>query len=299
LACPDGWGEMKILKKIHFLLAISIIVIIAAVIYENAFPKVQESITFFPIDPKVTFNKAETSLTKLDKRTIKWGVESKLDRKAYLRQDIGLLFSNGRLIERLGEWKLNTDKLRQEKSVNVQNNSLLQAISFHHAELHEKGNQIFSSQAMSNNYLYTVPSLSPNQDGFQTPTTAKEQQWKQMLDENTKRMLQISWNKGLRHFSIPLNQYQVFPLTEIDLIQSEVFSGYSKKETERIIGSLWEGLYKNYFLGIKKEDGTIENPIGSTIPLILLAKDKTHLLVLLESAKGEPIFLRQRIANID
>jgi hypothetical protein len=287
------------LKKIHFLLAISFLIIIATVFYEIKYPKVQESITFFPIDPTVAFKKAETSLSHLENTTLKWTIESTLDRKAYLRQDIGLLFSNGRLVGRLGDWKQNTDSLKQEKIINVDKSSLFQAISFHHAELHEKGDRIFSSQVMSNKYLYAIPTTSRNLDTFRIPSTEKDQYWKKTLDAGTERMLQYTWNKGLRHFSIPLSKYKVFPLTEIDLKESVAFTGFSKKETERIIGSLWEGLYKNYLLGIKKADGMTVNPIGSTIPLILLANDKTHLLVLMETANGEPIFLRQKIEDVD
>ncbi|MFJ5758012.1 hypothetical protein ACIQAA_02440 [Neobacillus sp. NPDC093182] len=56
---------------------------------------------------------------------------------------------------------------------------------------------------------------------------------------------------------------------------------------------------KNYILGIKKADGTSEDPIGSTLPLILIATDKTHLLVLTETASGEPILLRQMMGAAD
>ncbi|PLR76950.1 hypothetical protein CU633_12830 [Bacillus sp. V3-13] len=67
--------------------------------------------------------------------------------------------------------------------------------------------------------------------------------------------------------------------------------------TNEIPGHLWEGLYKNYFLGIQKKDGTIIDPIDSSMPLILLAKDQSHLLVAFETADREPVILRQRIQD--
>ena len=267
------------------LLIIFIISIASVIFYQSRSPKVQESITFFPIDPNVTFKNAVTSLQLTDTNTVLWKIDSTLDRKAYLRQDAGLLFSNGRLIGKLGEWKQQTPSLSQTKKLTVDENSLLQAITFHHAEIHDRRGQISSAQALSSTQLYVK--------------TKTQAQWKQQLNEQTERMLQYSWNKGVRHFSIHLNHYQAFPLQLFNERVKSGLPGYTKKETERIVGELWEGLYKNYFLGIKKADGSMTSPIGSTLPLILLAKDKTHLLVLTETADKEPILLRQMIEAAD
>ena len=108
-------------------------------------------------------------------------------------------------------------------------------------------------------------------------------------------MLQYSWNKGIRHYTIHLHDYQAIPFTLFNENAKSGLSGFSKASSNRIVGQLWEGLYKNYFLGIKKADGTIISPIGSAIPLILLAKNKSHILVLTETVNGEPILLRQMI----
>ena len=50
---------------------------------------------------------------------VEWKLESILDRKAYLRQDVGLLYSNGRLVAKQGNWKQNTPSLIQERQVVV------------------------------------------------------------------------------------------------------------------------------------------------------------------------------------
>jgi len=277
----------------------SLLIIAAAVLYESKNPRVQESITFFPIDPNVTFKSAETSLKLIDKTTLLWKIQSTLDRKAYLRQDAGFLFSNGRLIGRLGDWKQNTDQVRQEKRIEMDNSAFFEAITFHHAELHEEGGQIFSSQAISTDQLYVIVSASNTLYSFQAPKTNEQLVWKQRLDEQTDRMLQYSWNKGVRRYSIHLNEYLAFPLNLFNMTAKSGLPNFTKKGTNRIVGNLWEGLYKNYLHGIKKVDGTIVNPLGSTIPLILIAKNKTHLLVLTETANGEPIMLRQMIEDVD
>jgi hypothetical protein len=277
------------MKKMYLVLVGFILVILAFSIHQYKNPKVQESITYFPIDPKVTFKTAQTTLTVMNKpaNTIVWKEHSTLDRQAYLRQDAALLYANGRLIDELWNWKQNTAIIDQEKRITMGESVLLQAITFHHAELHENDNQIFSSQAMSSAQLYFITSQ------------ADEANMKKQLDEQTERMLQLNWNKGLRHFSINLSNYQAFPLSQFNELAKDTLPGFTKPETGTIVGNLWEGLYKNYILGIKKADGTIENPKGSTLPLILIANDKTHLLVLTETSSGEPILLRQMMGEDD
>jgi hypothetical protein len=276
------------MKKIYLVLGILILTILAFGIYQYTNPKAQESITYFPIDPNVTFKTAQTTLTVMKQaNTILWKEHSTLDRKAYLRQDAALLYANGRLLETLWNWKQNTAVLEQERRIKLDKSTLLQAITFHHAELHEKEDQIFSSQEMSSDQIYFITDA------------ADEVNSKKQLDQRTERMLQLSWNKGLRHFAINLVNYHAFPLSQFNQLAKEVLPGFTKSETGAIVGNLWEGLYKNYILGIKKADGTSENPKGSTLPLILIATDKTHLLVLTETASGESILLRQMMGAVD
>jgi hypothetical protein len=293
------WKDDVSMKKRYYLFGMVIVSFAAALLYTLHEPKVQESITFFPIDPKVAFKSIETSLNFLDNKSLIWKVDSTLDRKAYLRQDVGLLFSNGRLIGELGDWKQNTARIFQEKRMASGKSAYYQAITFHHAELHEKNGQIYSSQALSTDHLYVINKSTNTVYSFQTPKTKEQNQWKQQLDEQTERMLQYSWNNGLRHFSIHLVDYQAFPLNLFTQRVKNGLPGFTKEETEKIVGQLWEGLYKNYFLGIKNADGTSGNPFGSTLPLILLANNKTHLLVITETKNGDPILLRQMIADVD
>ncbi|WHZ01738.1 hypothetical protein QNH48_22515 [Neobacillus sp. YX16] len=275
------------MKKNYLMLGVFIIVILAFTIHQYKNPKIQESITYFPIDPNVSFKTAQTILTLMNNpaNTILWKEHSTLDRKAYLRQDAALLYANGRLIDQLWNWKQNTAVIEQEKRMTLDKNVLLQAITFHHAELHENENKIFSSQAMSADQTFFL--------------TAHADNVKKQLEQQIETMLQLSWNKGLRHFSINLSNYQAYPLSEFNELAKDSLPGFTKPETAKIVGNLWEGLYKNYILGIKKAEGAIESPKGSTLPLILIATDKSHLLVLTETALGEPILLRQMMAVND
>lgn len=293
------WEEEGYVKKGYYLVGIAIVSFTAALFYHLHKPEVQESITYFPIDPKVTYRSVKTSLTLVDNNALIWRFHSTLERKAYLRQDVGFLYSNGRLLSELGAWKQNTARIFQEKRVISGQSAYFQAITFHHAELHEKKGQIHSAQALSTDQLYVITESSNNAISFQTPKTKEQSKWKQQLDERTEQMLHYSWNTGVRHYSIHLSDYQAFPLNLFTKRVNNGLPGFTKEETERIVGQLWEGLYKNYFLGIKMADGTSVNPIGSTLPLILLANNKTHLLVLTETANGDPILLRQMIEDVD
>ncbi len=286
------------MKKYKYFIAIGLLISIVFVYFKAKTDPVQETITYFPIDPTVSFQSASTSLGQfipLKKRTYSyvWQTKSLLDRKAYLRQDVSLLFSNGRLIGKLGKWQTNTEQINQQKKMIGRDSALLQALTFHYAEIHHNEAEIFSAQTMTSTAMYAISTPFKPLLTFQQAGNDEEAKWKNILDDKTANVLQSSWQKGLRTFSIQLNHYNAYPLTQ--LYTREALPGFSKEETERVIGNLWEGLYKNYFLGIKKADGTIVPPDGSTIPLILIAKDRTKLLVLTETEKGEPILLRQMI----
>ncbi|MDP4085229.1 MAG: hypothetical protein Q8934_11525 [Bacillota bacterium] len=263
--------------------------------------KVQESIIYFPIDPNVSFQTANTSLNLVeqpqkDQYIVRWKIASTLERKAYLRQDIGLLFSNGKLVDGLGKWIENSRTINQEKKIPSQESAIFQAITFHHAELHEQENKIYSAQTMSADKLYVIQTPFTPLISFKKPESSLEKEWEERLNQKTSQFLQSSWEKGIKAYSINLGKYRIYPLTEF-YFKSNIVPGFSKEESGKLIGTLWEGLYKNYFLGIKKADGTIENAIGSTIPLILISKDKSHIIVLTETTKGEPIILQQKIEH--
>lgn len=287
-------NKYKRLIGIAFLIA-SIFLYISA-----KYNPIRETIIYFPIDPTVSFLKASTSLSNVTRLpdnfySFRWKTESLLDRKAYLRQDVGLLFSNGRLVGKLGEWKENTDRIIQEKKIKQSGSALIQALTFHYAEIHHNEAEIFSAQTMSSASGYIINTPFQPLTFFQKANSEEEKKWKQILDDKTSKELQAGWERSIKAFSIQLNHYHPYPLTQFYRSPDYTLPEYSKEETERIIGNLWEGLYKNYFLGIKKADGTTVSPNGSIVPLILLAKDKTELLVITETAKGEPILLRQMI----
>lgn len=260
-----------------------------------------QTITYFPIDPTATFLYAETKMTNVKKTgknqySLLWRIESMLDQNAYLRQDIGLLYANGRLVAKANKWQENVDVIFQEQKLIEEGAKLLQAISFHQAELHRNHEHISSAQKESKDEEYIVPT-SNSVLTFKQPKTKEQAHIKNDLDQMINSELVESWKSGLKTFHIDQNKYTSFPLTSLSEFETKPIPGFSKQKTEQIIGRLWEGLYKNYFLGIKTRNGTIVNPISSTIPLILIANDHTHILVIFQTQDQESVLLRQNIPN--
>ncbi|WP_461200581.1 hypothetical protein [Anoxybacillus sp. TBDG-1] len=255
----------------------------------------RETIMFFPIDSTVRFTTAETKLSlqpqKKEKNyVVDWIITSSLDRTAYLRQDISLLFANGRLISTQSKWKENGKNLIQQKRFEQKGSRLFQAISYHQGELHN-GNDIRSSQKMSGDTLYVIDSSFTPLQSFRKPTTNEQKTWANTLNKQTQTIV----NKAANEMDKILEKDDYYHLYLPELVQynEQPFMDLTTNETEMMIGNLWEGLYKNYFLGIKKQNGSIESPIGSTVPLILIKKDYSKLFVVTETADGELIILKQ------
>lgn len=119
-----------------------------------------ESITYFPIDPNSTYIEANTKISdpvSSENEVYQFEVktQSKLNKSAYLRQDISLLFANGRLVGKMGKWEEQTDTIVNEHLFILANNRLLKAVTFHHSEIHYD-EQITSVQSMSSDFLYVT-----------------------------------------------------------------------------------------------------------------------------------------------
>lgn len=259
----------------------------------------EESFTYFPPDPEASFQSADTSLTLLSKNNgyykLNWKTSSTLDRKAYLRQDISLLYANGLLVGKMGKgWKQNTDTINLQENIQYQESANFKSISYHHAELHENGH-ITSVQSITNDELYVVDSNFSPLKSFRVPKSTDEKEWRDVLDKLTEERIKHSYDKAVETYAIMENHYSVYLLTQFYQFTDAALPGFSIEDSRKIIGRLWEGIYKNYFLGVRMKDGTYADPANSTIPVILLAKDKSHLIVISELSNGEMMFLRQTI----
>ncbi|PLS15241.1 hypothetical protein CVD28_23215 [Bacillus sp. M6-12] len=287
------------MNKKHISTMILAALTIWVIVYYSTAKQAEETIIFFPLDRNVSFESASTALVPRDtspnKFTIDWKASSQLSEKAYLRQDVSLLYVNSRLAGILKDWKQNTDKLEQNREVTLADSSLLKGITFHYAELQKEPESYLSAQEMSSSTLYVVQSAFSKLQHFKQPLSDEQKDWKQTLDLAGAAVSSRAWEAAIKKFSINRDEYRMLPLTELAFNQDELLEGYPKQKQDEIIGKLWEGLYKNYVLGIKKEDGSSIDPAGSTIPLLLVSKPKGELIVLITAADGTPSLLRQRL----
>lgn len=245
-----------------------------------------QTMTYFPISEESTFTNAKTELTPLQaSNTVEWLVHSRSEENQYLRQDVSLLFINGSLAGILNKWKQNVATISQKKDVIIEPNALIDTVSFHHGEIH-KDQTITSIQRMSQDQLFIFRNHI-----FKQAQTKVQRQKEQALREKVNKNLQFHWDKLIDHFNLVKSDYELFPFHEIVRFEKQITKEYSEKNSAKIIGQLWEGLYKNYLLpavDVKSKD---------FMPLILLAKDRTQLLVLYEM-NGEKHQLIQQI-NLD
>lgn len=277
-----------------------IIILVIGIIYQPFVKKeARESITFFPIDSSFSFTDAITSI-KFKKGTasnyeLEWDVESKLSESVYLRQDIAMIYENGKLANKMTEWKTNAKSIDLEKDIHGKTPGLWEGISYHQGEIHINEEKYRSVQRMSSDYLYTV---KPNNTftGFKKPNSASERRLKNMLDQETNKYLQNTLAQLLDYYQINRNNYHVISLQSLTGYNEKTLPGFNQLKSQEIIGKLWEGLYKNYFINITTKTGQKISPLGSSMPYILLSKDKTYLFVLFQTATGENIQLIQYIS---
>ncbi|WP_082233835.1 hypothetical protein [Halobacillus massiliensis] len=248
-------------------------------------------IQYFPIDEERKFDTASTTLAFKesegdDEYEVEWEVFSKSDQPAYLRQDISLLYVNGRLKGVVNKWKQDVNEIHKLSYLHGEDTKRYEALSFHYGEFHEN-NVIKSIQAVSSDRLYIIDSPHTSRIAFHKPQSPEEEQWQKKLDNSINQQLEAQWEELMDYYQLSTDQYIKAPLTEL--------ANYSKKnpfpytdpaQFERIYGQLWEGLYKNYVLGIKDSNSTT-HPIQSYEPLLLFDKKGTHLMVLFEDDKGE------------
>lgn len=287
----------KRFRTLLFILAASFLTAIL-LYYSHDRRDTEQSLTYFPDDPALSFEKASTSIAFQtgSPYTIHWTVQSKINKPTYLRQDVSFLFKDEILIGILSKWKENMATLLQTKTINAEESGYYEAISVHHAENHYPGNVIRGKEIMSFDHL----SVMKSPDGytsFRIPTLDEEKTWSttKWRTRNLKQKDLITRASKQYHFDP--NQYEAFPMSHLHVYATEPLPGLSQKTTHRVISQLWEGLYKNYALGIHLSENDIRNPIGSRMPVILYSKKADHLLVIIQLKSGEITMLEQVVQN--
>lgn len=254
--------------------------------------KTVETITYFPIDEALSFTKAKTFFAPCPDKVNKicWNIHSDLHDPLYLRQDIGILFVNGKVQAILTKWEQDKDELNLEKEIVVTPNSYLQAISYHHGEMHHEDESITSVQKMSAKNTFLLKTKDKKMvltDQFLTAT--KDIQEKLLLD--TEHGLQTMWHRWITEQGINQENYELIPLASLQTYNDKPLLTFTQAETNKIIGQLWEGLYKSYLIPLLEPSTSDKN---TYMPIILFSHDKTHLFVLYEQ-NNEIMTLYQKV----
>lgn len=257
-----------------FLLVFLFIILFIYMVKENT----KTTINFFPIDDELYFKDAYTKLTlDSDKNKqpdkVSWISISRSSSAISLRQDVSLVFINGKLTGVKSKWRENTDSINLKEYIHFNKGGLYQALSYHHGEAHYGENKIRSVQQMS----YDELSIDLNQN----------------IKNNNKKQLLLYWNNLLNHFNINVEEYMVIPFIDLYHYNENNLPSLSKSQTDKIIGQLWEGFYKNYIIPVTNSDNS---KTENLMPLILFDNNNRHLLVLFE-LNGEKELLVQQYSN--
>lgn len=256
-------------------------------------------ITYFPPTKDVEFSYAHTKLippvdaSMEGNYRVDWTSTSKSSEEVYLRQDVSLLFYNGCLAGAQSSWREKTAALKMTEYPNFKGNSLLESISFHYGEIHEKQDKIKAIQMMTKSKLYikAADARPFTLQTFEIPTTDEENDFQKKIDSKVKQDLLYYWNNLASELNIDLNDYTTIPLASLANYEDKALPGLNKRKSAEVISKLWEGLYKQYIIKVLTE----KNP-QSCMPLILIKKDNKQLQVIYK-LNGQTEQLLQKIRN--
>lgn len=268
-----------------------VIVLFVLILYPN---KTVPTITYFPLDPEGEFQKATNTLhlhqkDKSNAYSVSWENYSKSKEPLYLRQDVSVLFKDGKLIGVKSIWKENESTIDFRETFQFKKDHLFQSLTLHYGEKHYPKDVINSLQQMSYSELVVKGTKKDGFMLFQQPKENQDWQSDKELQKNIKGNLLHHWHRLTSHFNIDLAQYEVVPLTELYQFEDTALMSFTQSQTDEIIAKLWEGLYKNYIIPISEEKDTSSD---SYVPLILFEKHEHHILVLFE-LNGEMMKLKQ------
>lgn len=273
---------------------------IAIFIYVSLKDSTQQTLISFPEDTHVSFLTTQTSLSvekgnqnqafKLIVHT-----DSKTDKPVYLRQDVSLVYEDGRLIDIMNKWENNTDYLSQMSTIHAVDSGHFEAITIHHAETHYPDGMIRGKEKMTYDHLNVMASPLSHLTFFKIPVTPVEKEWYDVLYHTTKQQQHYILEQAYYKYHINPKSYYIFPLSYLHVYNENSLPNLSLQKTHQVISQLWEGLYKNYIMGIKTADGKVISPLGSSIPYILYSKDGSHLYIVTQTINKDIILLKQNI----
>ncbi|MCO7128307.1 hypothetical protein NIE88_21505 [Sporolactobacillus shoreicorticis] len=280
------------LKRVQIL---TLLITAAAVFSLLIFPFLlldRPTITYFPEHPRIQYVTTATHLAFVpENQLLRLQTASETKERNELMQDFSLLYRNNQLVAILNRWQKNVSELSASKELDMSPGFYV-GLTVHQAERHID-HSIYGKEQLSQDYLMAVKTNGTYHLYREPKTTDEANQLSQYTRE-----LGESRNKTLRRaaarYGFQLSDYRVVPL---DALTGESFTHifpFGREKAERITGQLWEGLYKNYVRGIQLAQAQSESPLGSTMPLLLIAQD--HMLIVFETANRQTVLLKQNFS---
>lgn len=252
--------------------------------------KSMPAITFFPLDKETSFKSSNTKLALSEASELQWQVRSKTDKPLYLRQDVSLLFANGKLKGAKSQWIEQTDTIHFNETLKADQNALWEAITFHHGERHLADDTIKSVQYMTHDYLYVIETGDQAFMSFKKADNNRERTAQQQIYQYVTKELREHWSSLITYYNIPTEKYITVPLSELYEFNNKNLPNLTRQQTDNILGQLWEGLYKSYVIPVTNTTG---KQTTGYVPLILFDKQNNHLLVLFELNNKKEILIQQ------
>lgn len=258
------------------------------------------SLTYFPNDPTLDFFKAQThlSMERVQSSTnykLNWTTISQTNIPVYLRQDVALLFQNGKLIQVSNKWKRKVTSLNLQQALLFQGISHFEAISVHYAESHLANGTIGSKEVMSFDHLFVRANGYENIDAFKIPIDKAETDFQREITRSVQQEQHYIAEEAAKKYHLQLDNYDVIPLSHLEVYRQNTLPHLDEKNSQRVISQLWEGLYQDYILGIRIDGQKMESPLGSSMPLILFPKKGKQILVVIQSKSNQLILLKQSL----
>lgn len=287
---PHRW---RLLVVTLLLLVHAIPLILAA---NLILPKDQGVMKDLSLDPDLYFLQADSvlSVEKVSSDTItpplyKVRVDSisQTNKPTLFRQDHILLFQDGVLVSKSIQNEDNVDTVIQKTETSAKYNHLYQVISFHFAKTHDQQYQ----QTMSSDYLYVSATKYGGIQSFHQPETLQHRNWKEIIDRGIHHQMNYEWKEAFHDFQINPNDYYIFPLSQMPIYsKQEELPGISAEVAPVVIRNIWNALFEHLFTESER------NPLGSSMPLILISKDGTTFRVIYRSSGGLYHELNQSIS---
>jgi hypothetical protein len=217
-----------------------------------------------------------------------------------LVQDLSLVYSNGRLIEKRYGYQEESAFLEQRFVHSSEGSHRYDVISFHHALFEDNKGELNSGIHLSADQVYVLSSAFQPTLLFHRSQTNTQKQWQRILDHAISEQWRYHWQYLLSFFQIESNQYEIIPLNQLNRFYQEKMTPTShfQKPSQflNLLGRIWEDIYVYYYIGQQAHTDSLLNTQGSSMPVILISKNGSGFKILFRASDGQEVMIERNIS---